>query len=63
MITLFKCFVSKHLLLLLLLLLLLRHFSCVRLCATPQMGAHQARLSLDSPGKSTGVGFHFLSNV
>ena len=29
-------------LLLLLLLLLLSHFSCVRLCATPEMGAHQA---------------------
>ena len=30
----------------LLLLLLLSHFSCVRLCATPQMAAHQAPLSL-----------------
>ena len=29
-----------------LLLLLLRHFSCVRLCVTPQMAAHQAPLSL-----------------
>ena len=28
------------------LLLLLRRFSCVRLCATPQMAAHQAPLSL-----------------
>ena len=27
-------------------LLLLSHFSCVRLCATPQMAAHQAPLSL-----------------
>ena len=27
------------------LLLLLSHFSCVRLCATPQMAAHQAPLS------------------
>ena len=31
---------------LLLLLLLLSRFSCVRLCATPQMAAHQAPLSL-----------------
>ena len=29
-----------------LLLLLLRHFSCVRLCATPQTAAHQAPPSL-----------------
>ena len=29
-----------------LLLLLLSHFSRVRLCATPQMAAHQAPLSL-----------------
>ena len=28
------------------LLLLLSHFSCVRLCATPQTAAHQAPLSL-----------------
>ena len=34
------------LLLLLLLLLLLSRFSCVRLCVTPQMAAHQATLSL-----------------
>ena len=32
-------------------LLLLSHFSRVRLCVTP---------SLDSPGKNTGVGCHFL---
>ena len=32
--------------LLLLLLLLLSHFSCVQLCATPQMTTHQAPLSL-----------------
>jgi len=44
----------------LLLLLLLSHFSRVRLCATPQTAAHQAPLSLDSPGKNTGVGCHFL---
>ena len=41
-------------------LLLLSHFSRVRLCATPQMAAHQAPPSLDSPGKNTGVGCHFL---
>ena len=45
---------------LLLLLLLLSRFSHVRLCATPQMAAHQAPPSLDSPGKNTGVGCHFL---
>ena len=38
-------------------LLLLRRFSPVRLCATPQMAAHQAPPSL---GFSTGVGCHFL---
>ena len=32
--------------LLLLLLLLLSRFSCVRLCATPEMAAHQAPLPL-----------------
>ena len=37
------------------LLLLLSRFSRVRLCATPEMAAHQA-----SPGKNTGVGCHFL---
>ena len=41
-------------------LLLLSRFSCVRLCATPQTAAHQATQSLDSPGKNTGVGCHFL---
>ena len=44
----------------LLLLLLLSHFSCVQLCATQQTAAHQAPLSLGSPGKNTGVGCHFL---
>ena len=43
-----------------LLLLLLSRFSHVRLCATPEMAAHQAPLSLDSQGKNTGVGCHFL---
>ena len=41
-------------------LLLLSHFSRVQLCATPQMAAHQAPRPWDSPGKSTGVGCHFL---
>ena len=43
-----------------LLLLLLSHFSHIRLCVTPQMAAHQAPLSWDSPGKNTGEGCHFL---
>ena len=42
------------------LLLLLSQFSRVRLCAAPQMAAHQALPSPDSPGKNTGVGCHFL---
>ena len=42
------------------LLLLPSHFSRVRICATPEMAAHQAPLSWDSPGKNTGVGCHFL---
>ena len=41
-------------------MLLLSHFSCVQLCETPQTAAHQAPPSLDSPGKNTGVGCHFL---
>ena len=41
-------------------LLLLSRFGCVRLCATPQMAAHQAPHPWDSPGKNTGVGCHFL---
>ena len=44
----------------LLLLLLLSRISHVRLCATPETAAHQAPPSLDSPGKNTGVGCHFL---
>ena len=40
--------------------LLLSHFSCVQLYATPQTAAHQAPYPWDSPGKSTGVGCHFL---
>ena len=42
------------------LLPLLRRFSRVRLCATPQTAAHQAPHPWDSPGKNTGVGYHFL---
>ena len=41
-------------------LLLLSCFSSVRLCVTPETAAYQAPLSLDSPGKNTGVGCHFL---
>ena len=43
-----------------LLLLLLSRFSCVRPCATPWTAAYQASPSMDSPGKNTGVGCHFL---
>ena len=46
--------------LVLVLLLLLSHFSGVQLCATPETSAHQIPPSLDSPGKNTGVGCHFL---
>ena len=35
-------------------------FSRVRFCAAPQTAAHQAPRPWDSPGKSTGVGCHFL---
>ena len=35
-------------------------FRHVRLFATPGTVAHQASLSMDSPGKSTRVDFHFL---
>ena len=42
------------------LLLLLSRFSSVGLCVTPQTAAHEAPLYLDSPGKNTGVGCHFL---
>ena len=34
--------------------------SHVQLFVTPSTGAHQAPLSMDSPGKNTGVGCHFL---
>ena len=42
------------------LLLLLSSFSRIWLCATPKMAAHQAPHPWDSPGKNTGVGYHFL---
>ena len=41
------------------LLLLLSHFSCVQICATPQMAAHQAPPSLGLSRQDTGVGCHF----
>ena len=44
----FHCFDA-----ILVLLLLLNCFSCVRLCATPEMAAHQAPCPWDSPGKNT----------
>ena len=39
---------------------MLSHFSHVQLCVTPWTVARQTPLSTDSPGKSTGVGCHFL---
>ena len=39
---------------------LLSRLSCVWLCATPEMAAHQLSRPWDSPGKNTGVGRHFL---
>ena len=47
--------------LLLLLLLLLSRFSCVRLCATPEMAAHQAPLSLGFSRQEHWSGFPFPS--
>ena len=43
-----------------LLLLLLSHFSRVQLCATPIDGSTPGPAVWDSPGKTTGVGCHFL---
>ena len=43
-----------------LLLLLLSHFSCVRLCATPQTAAHQTPLSLGFSMQEHWSGCHFL---
>ena len=39
---------------------MLSHFSCVRLCVTPQTAAHQAPLSLRFSRQEHGVGCHFL---
>ena len=44
-----------------LLLLLLSHFSCVRLCATPQMAAHRAPPSLGFSRQEHWSGLPFLS--
>ena len=41
-------------------LLLLSHFSCVQLCATPYMAAHQAPLSLGFPRQEHWSLFHLL---
>ena len=41
-------------------MVLLSRFSRVQLCATPQMAAHQASLSLGFSRKNIGVGCHFL---
>ena len=42
------------------LLLPLSHFSRFQLCATPQTAATRLPRPWDSPGKNTGVGYHFL---
>src|SRR5574337_893401 len=42
------------------LLLLLSHFSCVRLCATPETQPTRLPRPRDSPGNNTGVGCHFF---
>ena len=39
---------------------MLSRLSCVRLFVTPWTVAHQAPLSMNSPGKNTGVGCHAL---
>ena len=52
----FSCSVTQFCLL----LPLLSRFSHVRLCVTPWTAAYQAPPSLDSSGKNTGVGCHFL---
>ena len=45
----------------LLVLLLLSHFSCVQLCATPEMAAHQAPLSLGFTRQEQRSGLPFPS--
>ena len=47
----------------LLLLLLLSRFSCVRLCVTPEMAAHQAPLSLGFSRQEHWSGLPFPSPV
>ena len=37
-----------------------KSFNCIQLFATPWTVAHQAPLSMDSPGKDTGGGCHAL---
>ena len=39
---------------------MLNNFNCVRLCVTLWTVAHQAPLSMGSPGKNTTVGFHIF---
>ena len=39
---------------------MLSHLSCTQLFVTPQMVTYQASLSVDSPGKNTGVSCHAL---
>ena len=46
-----------------LLLLLLSHFSCVRLCATPETAAHRAPPSLGSSRQEHWSGLPFPSPV
>ena len=40
--------------------LLLSHFSCIQLCATPEMAAHQTSPALGFSRQEHGVGCHFL---
>ena len=54
---------EKHQYSILTLLLLLSHFSCVRLCATPQMAAHQAPLSLGFSRQEHWSGLPFPSPI
>ena len=46
-------------------MLLLSHFSCVRLCATPETAAHQAPLSLGFSRQEhwSGLSFLFLGDI
>ena len=51
---------SHSLLLLLLLLLLLSRFSCVQICASQRQQPTRLPRPWESPGKTNGVGCHFL---